>query len=185
MFEAVDAKRYAERMTAYLGLGMQSHVIEVASNDGSLLQHFSKRGIPVIGIESDHAAAVRAIKLRGVPTLTGSFGRNMAHRLAAEGIDADLMVANDALSRVSDVADFLGGFVLLLSPEGVATFEISPTSPLSLRTAERLITASGLRIFDVEPLGASMQLFACRSDSAWQCGPWVRRTLVTGRPVIH
>lgn len=99
MFEAVHAKRYAERMTAYLGLGMQSHVIELASHDGRLLQHFSKLGIPVIGIEPDHASAVRAMKARGIPTLTGSFGRDMARRLAADGIDADLMVANNALFR--------------------------------------------------------------------------------------
>jgi 2-polyprenyl-3-methyl-5-hydroxy-6-metoxy-1,4-benzoquinol methylase len=177
MFEAVHAKRYAERMTAYLGLGAQSHVIEVASNDGYLLQHFSKRGIPVIGIESDHASAVRAMKARGIPTLTGSFGRDMARRLAAEGIDADLMVANNALFRVPDVDDFLAGFALLLNPEGVATFEIAPTSCLSPKMAEHLFAASGLRIFDVEPLSTygSLQLFACRRDSAWQRGPWVGR----------
>ena len=132
MFEAVHAKRYAERMTAYLGLGMQSHVIEVASHDGHLLQHFSKLGIPVIGIEPDHASAVRAMKARGIPTLTGSFGRDMARRLAADGIDADLMVANNALFRVPDADDFLAGFALLLNPEGVATFEIPPR-PVSHR----------------------------------------------------
>ena len=131
MFEAVHAKRYAERMTAYLGLGMQSHVIEVASNDGHLLQHFSKLGIPVIGIEPDHASAARAMKARGIPTLTGSFGRDMAQQLAADGIDADLMVANNALFRVPDADDFLSGFALLLNPEGVATFEIAPTSCLT------------------------------------------------------
>ena len=116
MFEAAHAKRYAERMTAYLGLDMQSHVIEVASNDGHLLQHFSKLGIPVIGIEPDHASAARAMKARGIPTLTGSFGRDMAQQLAAEGIDADLMVANNALFRVPDADDFLSGFALLLNP---------------------------------------------------------------------
>lgn len=181
VLEAVDAKRYAERMTAYLGLGMQSHVIEIASNDGSLLQHFSKLGIPVIGVEPDPASAVRAMKARGVPTLTGSFGRDMARRLAAEGIDADLMVANNALLAVADADDFLAGFTLLLNPEGVATFEIAPSSGLTLRTAEQLFTASGLRIFDVEPLGTppgALQLFVCRSESAWQSGPCVGRTQV-------
>jgi hypothetical protein len=177
MFEAVHAKRYAERMTAYLGLGMQSHVIEVASNDGYLLQHFSKLGIPVIGIEPDHASAVRAMKARGIPTLTGAFGRDMARRLAADGIDADLMVANNALFRVPGVDDFLAGFALLLNPEGVATFEIAPTSCLSPKMAEHLFAASGLRIFDVEALSThgSLQLFACRADSGWQRGPWVGR----------
>lgn len=177
MFEAVHAKRYAERMTAYLGLGMQSHVIEVASHDGRLLQHFSRLGIPVIGIEPDHASAVQAMKARGIPTLTGSFGRDMARRLADDGIDADLMVANNALFRVPDVADFLAGFALLLNAEGVATFEIAPTSCLSPQMTEQLFAASGLRIFDVEPLNTrgSLQLFACRRDSAWQRGPWVGR----------
>lgn len=177
MFEAVHAKRYAERMTAYLGLGMQSHVIEVASQDGQLLQHFSKLGIPVIGIEPDRSAAVRAMKARGIPTLTGTFGRAMARRLAADGIDADLMVANNALFRVPDTDDFLSGFALLLNPEGVATFEIAATSCLSPKMTEALFAASGLRIFDVEPHGTqgTLQLFACRHDSAWQRGPWVSR----------
>ncbi|MBI2741222.1 MAG: methyltransferase domain-containing protein [Rhodospirillales bacterium] len=188
MFEAVHTKRYAERMTAYLGLGVQSHVIEVASSDGSLLQQFSRLGIPVIGIERDHAAAVRAMMTRGIPTLTGSFGRDMARRLAAEGIDADLMVANNALSHVADIDDFLDGFTLLLNPEGVATFEVSRASCLSPQMAEQLFSASGLRIFDVEPLDTqdgSLQLFACRSDAAWQSGPWVGRTLAMERPVVH
>jgi hypothetical protein len=177
MFEAVHAKRYAERMTAYLGLGMQSHVIEVASKDGTLLQHFSRLGIPVIGIEPDHDSAVRAMKARGIPTLTGSFGCDMARRLAADGIDADLMVANNALFRVPDVDDFLSGFAMLLNPEGVATFEIAPTSCLSPKMVDHLFAASGLRIFDVEPFSAhgSLQLFACRRDSAWQRGPWLGR----------
>lgn len=188
MFEAVHSKRYAERMTAYLGLGVQSRVIEVASSDGSLLQHFSRLGIPVIGIEPDHAAAVRAMKVRGIPTLTGSFGRDMARRLATEGIDADLMVANNALSRVDDIDDFLDGFTLLLNPEGVATFEISRASCLSPRMAEQLFAASGLRVFDVEPLDArhgSLQLFACRADAAWQRGPRVARTLATEQRIVH
>lgn len=188
MLGSIDAARYAKRLQAYLGLGMQSHVIEVASGDGCLLQHFSKLGIPVIGIESDHAVAVRATKARGIPILTGSFGLDMARRLAAEGIDADLIVANNALHRVPDVDDFLGGFAVLLNAEGVASFEIAPLSGLTLRTVERLLAASGLRIFDAEPLGTPsgpLQLFACRTDSAWQCGPWVNRTLATGRPVIH
>jgi len=134
MFEAIHAKRYAERMTAYLGLDMQSHVIEVASHDGHLLQHFSKLGIPVIGIEPDHAAAVRAMKARGIPTLTGSFGRDMARRLAADGIDADLMVANNALFRVSDTDDFLAGFALLLNPGGAAAAAPTCTLPATATT---------------------------------------------------
>lgn len=188
MLGSIDAARYAVRMQAYLGLGMQSHVIEVASRDGYLLQHFSKLGIPVIGIEPDHAVAVRAMKARGIPTLTGSFGLDMARQLAAEGIDADLIMANNAPLRAPDVDEFLAGFALLLNAEGVATFELSPLSDLTLRTVERLLTASGLRLFDAEPLGAPsgpLQLFACRAGSAWQCGPKAGRTLAMGRPLVH
>lgn len=156
-------------MTAYLGLGMQSHVIEVASGDGDLLEHFRELGIPVIGIEPDHAAAVRAMKVRGIPTLTGSFGRDMARRLVAEGIDADLMVASNPLSSVPDIDDFLGGFAALLNAEGVATFEIDPTSCPHAQAADQLFSANDLRIFDVEPLmtlRGLLQVFACRTDSA-------------------
>lgn len=179
MLKAVHAKHYAERMTAYLGLGVKSHVIEVASNDGAVLQHFSRLGIPVIGIEPDPATAVRAMKVRAVPTLTGSFGRDMARRLAAEGIDADLIVANNALPSVPDLGDFLAGIALLLNPEGVATFEVGPASSLSRRLAEQL-TANSLRVFDIEPPNGpqgSLQLFACRWDSAWQCRPQATRAL--------
>ena len=185
MFGAMHAKRYAERMTAYLGLDVRSHVIEVASSDGFLLQHFSKLGIPVIGIEPDHAAAALATKARGVPTLTGSFGRTMARSLAAEGIDADLVVANNALSRMADADDLLAGLALLLNREGVATVEIAPSSGLTPRMAEQLLAANGLRIFDVEPLGTSLQLFVCLSDSAWEGAPGIGRTLAAERPPVH
>lgn len=178
VLKSVHAKHYAERMTAYLGLGVQSHVIEVASNDGAVLQHFSRLGIPVIGIEPDPASAARAMKVRAVPTLTGSFGRAMAQRLAAEGIDADLVVANNALPSAPDLDDFLAGVALLLNPEGVATLEIVPTPGLSRQLGEHL-TANGLRVFDIEPSEPqdALQLFACRWDSAWQCGPLVSRRL--------
>jgi hypothetical protein len=112
----------------------------------------------------------------------------MARRLAADGIDADLMVANNALFRVPDADDFLAGFALLLNAEGVATFEISPTSCLTPRMTEQLFAANGLRIFDIEPLRTprgSLQLFACRRDSPWQRGRWVAWTLATERPLVH
>jgi hypothetical protein len=173
------ARRYADQMTAYLGLGAASHVIEVASSDGYLLQHFQALGIPVIGIEADRSAADRATKARGVPTLIGSFGRDMARRLASEGIDADLVVANNALVTAADIEDCLVGVAGLLNREGVATFDLPRLSRLSLLTAENLFADSGLRIFDIEPTahGEPLQVLACRSDSAWQRAPRIDTAL--------
>ena len=173
------ARRYADQMTAYLGLGTASHVIEVASSDGYLLEHFRLRGIPVIGIEADRSAADHATKARGVPTLIGSFGRDMARRLAAEGIDADLVVANNALVTAADIEDCLAGVARLLNREGVATFELPRLSRLSLLTAEHLFADNGLRIFDIEPTahGESLQVLACRSDAAWQRAPRIDTAL--------
>lgn len=175
----VHARRYADQMTAYLGLSAESHVIEVASSDGYLLQQFRARGIPVIGIEADPSAAVQATKARGVPTLVGSFGRDLAGRLAAEGIDADLVVANNAMLTATDIDDCLGGVARLLNHEGVATFELPRLSRLSLLTTENLFADNGLRIFDIEPTaqGEPLQAFACRSDSAWQRAPRIDATL--------
>lgn len=173
------ARRYANQMTDYLGLGTSSHVIEVASSDGYLLQHFQARGIPVIGIEADRSAADRATKARGVPTLIGSFGREMARQLAAEGIDADLVVANNALVTAADIDDCLDGVARLLNREGVATFELPRLSRLSLLAAENFFADNGLRIFDIEPTahGEPLQVLACRSDSAWQRAPRFDKTL--------
>ena len=133
MFEAVHAKRYAERMTAYLGLDMQSHVIEVASHDGHLLQHFSKLGIPVIGIEPtmprgprDEARGIRPDRI---------VRRDMAPRLRPRA-STPISGGQHALFRVPD-ADIPRGFALLLTPS-VATFEIAPSSCLTPQMAEQL-----------------------------------------------
>jgi SAM-dependent methyltransferase len=191
------ARNYTDRMTAYLGLGATSHVIEVASNDGYLLQYFKERGIPVLGIEPCRSVADHAMKAKGVPTLVEFFGRDMARRLASEGIDADLMIANNVLAHVSDINDFLAGFAQLLKPDGVATFEFPHLlalirmnefdtiyhehfSYLSLLAAERIFATNGLRIFDVEPLvthGGSLRVYACRGSSAWQRDPRVDQVL--------
>ena len=176
MFEAVHAKRYAERMTAYLGLGMQSHVIEVASHDGHLLQHFSKLGIPVIGIEPDHASAVRAMKARGIPTLTGSFGRDMARRLAADGIDADLMVANNALFRCRTLTISWPASPCCSTPKAWPPSRLPPhpVYPQGCRSSLRSKRLAHLRRRAAQQHG-SLQLFTCRRNSAWQRGPWVGR----------
>ena len=195
------ARDWAAKASAYLGLGPTSRVIEVASNDGYLLQFFRQRGIPVLGIEPCRSVADHAMRVQGVPTLIEFFGRELAGRLARDGIDADLVVANNVLAHVADINDFLGGFALLLKPEGVATFEFPHLlslmrhnefdtiyhehfSYLSLLACERLFAAAGLRVFDVETLpthGGSLRLYACRKDSTWQRDPAVDRLLATER----
>ena len=195
------ARAYAETAATTLGLGPDSRVVEVASNDGYLLQYFRQRGVPVLGVEPCRSVAEHAMREQGIPTLIEFFGRDLARRLVRDGIGADLTVANNVLAHVSDIDDFLAGFALLLKPEGVATFEFPHLlalmqqsafdtiyhehfSYLSLLACERLFAAAGLRIFDVETLathGGSLRLWACRNDAAWQRRPSVDRLLATER----
>ncbi|WIM10066.1 class I SAM-dependent methyltransferase [Enhydrobacter sp.] len=179
------AKNYAEYMRRRLRLGPQSLVVEVASNDGYLLQYFKQKGIPVLGIEPCRSVADFAIAKIGIPTRIEFFGRETAIRLADEGFSADLAVANNVLGHVPDINDFVSGFAAILEPDGVATFEFPHLlnlirlnefdtiyhehfSYLSLLAAERIFPANGLRIFDVERLsthGGSLRLFACRTEA--------------------
>jgi SAM-dependent methyltransferase len=179
------ARRYAEAMIARFGLGPRSLVVEIASNDGYLLQHFLAAGVPVLGVEPAANVAAAALA-KGVPTEVAFFGRETAARLAARGVAADLVAANNVLAHVPDIRDFLAGFPPILAPNGVATFEfphllnlIRETqfdtiyhehfSYLSLIAVERIFAATGLRAFDVEELtthGGSLRLFACRADAA-------------------
>jgi SAM-dependent methyltransferase len=179
------ARRYAEAMIARFRLGPQSLVVEIASNDGYLLQHFHAAGIPVLGVEPAANVAPAAIA-KGVPTEVAFFGRATAERLARRGVRADLVAANNVLAHVPDIRDFVAGFALILAPDGVATFEfphllnlIRQTqfdtiyhehfSYLSLVAVEKIFAATGLRAFDVEELpthGGSLRLFACRADAA-------------------
>ena len=116
------ARRYAEAMTERFGLGPQSLVVEVASNDGYLLKHFLAKGIPVLGVEptANTAEAARAI---GVRTDVEFFNADTGRALAARGDMADLMAANNVLAHVPDLNEFVGGFQHVLKPEGVLTFE--------------------------------------------------------------
>jgi len=172
------ARRYAEAMIDRLGLGPQSEVVEIASNDGYLLQHFVAAGIPVLGVEPAANVAAAAIEKR-VPTEIAFFGEATARQLAAEGHCADLIAANNVLAHVPDINDFVAGFKHLLKPGGVATFEFPHLlrliehvqfdtiyhehfSYFSLLTAERVLARHGLRVFDVEELsthGGSLRLF--------------------------
>ncbi len=188
------ARRYAQAMAARFGLGTGSRVIEVASNDGYLLQHFAAAGVPVLGVEPARGVAEAAIA-RGVPTEIAFFGRETATRLAGQGVQADLMAANNLLAHVPDINDFVAGFALLLKPEGVLTVENPHLlnllrdcqfdtiyhehySYLSLLAVERIMAAHGLRVFDVEQLpthGGSLRYFIARAGSDHADGPGLAR----------
>ena len=179
-------RRYAEAMTARFRLGAKSQVVELASNDGYLLQYFKAAGIPVLGVEPSLSVAEVAIKERGIPTEVRFFGRETAADLAARGQSADLIAANNVLAHVPDINDFVAGVKILLKPEGVATFEFPHLlnliqlnqfdtiyhehfSYLSLLAAERIFGAAGLRVFDVDQIpthGGSIRLYVCHQDAA-------------------
>ncbi|HET8645016.1 MAG TPA: methyltransferase domain-containing protein, partial [Vicinamibacteria bacterium] len=115
-------RRYAEMIVGRLGLGPQSQVVEVASNDGYLLQHFVKMGIPVLGIEPAQNVA-RVAQEKGIPTLVKFFGEETARELAAQGKQADLICGANVLAQVPRPLDFVKGLRLLLKPGGVVTIE--------------------------------------------------------------
>ena len=181
------ARRYAQAMTERYGLDAQSLVIEVASNDGYLLQHFKTAGIRVLGIEPTANTAQVAIQ-KGIPTDVAFFNVAAGRALAARGVAADLMAGNNVLAHVPDIADFVGGFAHVLKPQGVLSFEFPHLlnlieqvqfdtiyhehfSYLSLLAVERVLRAKGLRPFDVELLithGGSLRLFCAHEASDHQ-----------------
>jgi SAM-dependent methyltransferase len=158
--------------------------VEIASNDGYLLQHFVTLGVPVLGIEPA-ANTAEAARARGVPTEVAFFSAETGRALAASGLQADLMAANNVLAHVPDIGDFVAGFRPVLKPQGVLTFEFPHLlnlieqvqfdtiyhehySYLSLLAVERVLRANGLRPFDVELLtthGGSLRLF-CAHEAA-------------------
>jgi SAM-dependent methyltransferase len=172
------ARTYADAMRTGLGLSSESLVVELASNDGYLLQHFVEAGVPALGI--DPAANVaEAAAARGVETLVDFFGVPVAKRLASDGRHADLIVANNVLAHVPDVNDFVGGMRVLLAPGGVATVEVPHLvrliegvqfdtiyhehySYFSFGTMIELFERHDLQVFDVEELpshGGSLRVF--------------------------
>ena len=181
------ARRYAEAMIARFGLGPDSLVVEIASNDGYLLQHFKAAGVPVLGIEPTANTAQAAID-KGVPTEVMFFHGETGRALAARGIKADLMAANNVLAHVPDIGGFVAGFREVLKPEGVLTFEFphflnmlemvqfdtiyhEHFSYLSLLAVAQVLRANGLRAFDVELLpthGGSLRLFCAHEASSHQ-----------------
>ena len=177
------AKTYCADITKRLGLGQQSFVIEVASNDGYLLKNFVAAGIPCLGIEPTASTAAAAEAL-SVPTLREFFGAALGQRLASEGRKADLIVGNNVFAHVPDINDFTKGLATVLKKSGTITLEfphllrlIENTqfdtiyhehfSYFSLHTAKRIFEAHGLRIIDVVELsthGGSLRIFGCHED---------------------
>jgi 2-polyprenyl-3-methyl-5-hydroxy-6-metoxy-1,4-benzoquinol methylase len=178
------AERYVADMVSRFDLTADSHVVEVAANDGYLLQYVKARNIPCTGIEPT-ASTAAAARQKGIPVIERFFGTALAHELAHEGRQANLTTANNVLAHVPDINDFVAGFAVLLKPDGVATFEFPHLmrliienqfdtiyhehfSYLSLTAVERIFAANGLAVFDVGELpthGGSLRVFAQRSDS--------------------
>lgn len=178
------AETYVKQMVPRFNLDSSSHVVEVASNDGYLLQYIRAVGIPCTGIEPTKSTA-EAARAKGIDVIQEFFGVSLAKRLVTQGKQADLTVANNVLAHVPDINDFVAGFTELLKPQGIATFEFPHLlqmvqqnqfdtvyhehfSYLSLTAVQTAFTANGLVIFDVEELpthGGSLRIFAQRADS--------------------
>lgn len=177
------SEAYVAAMAARFGLGRESCVVEVAANDGYLLQYVKAAGIPCYGIEPT-ASTAAAARAKGIEIVEEFFGVALGEKLAKEGRQADLTAANNVLAHVPDINDFAGGFAKLLKPEGVSTFEFPHLmrlvefnqfdtvyhehySYLSLTAVARVFEKNGLSVFDVEELsthGGSLRVFAQRSD---------------------
>ncbi len=179
------ARRYAQAMTERLRLGSASLVVELASNDGYLLQFFKEQSIRVLGVEPAANVADAAIG-KGIPTVVRFFGRDAARDISREHGPADLIAANNVLAHVPDINDFVGGARVLLGPRGVVTMEFPHLarlmehnqfdtiyhehfSYLSFTVVERIFAAQGLTLFDAEELpthGGSLRIFARHVENA-------------------
>lgn len=178
------ASDYVAMMVERFGFDRQSHVVELASNDGYLLQYFCQRGIPCLGIEPAENVANVAIE-KGVPTVAKFFGRAVAREMVGDGLQADLLIGNNVLAHVPDLDDFVGGIKILLQPDGVLTMEFPHVLQLicnnqfdtiyhehfhyfSLLAIEILFGTHGLTVFDVEELpthGGSLRIYVRHSET--------------------
>ena len=173
------ARKYTEMMTDRFGFNKNSLVIEVASNDGYLLQYFKEKEIPVLGIEPTANTAAAASE-KGIDSVIDFFGVRLAKELVSKNIKADLLLGNNVLAHVPDILDFVGGMKIILNEEGVITMEFPHLmqlvdnnqfdtiyhehfSYLSFYTVKQIFESQGLVIFDVEELsthGGSLRIFA-------------------------
>ena len=173
------AKKYSEDMSQRFDYNASSRVIEIASNDGYLLQYFLEKGIPVLGIEPTANTADVAIK-KGINTIVDFFGTRLAAELAAKDIKADLLLGNNVLAHVPDIVDFVGGMKIILKEHGVITMEFPHLmqliannqfdtiyhehfSYLSFNTVKRIFESQDLELFDVDEIsthGGSLRIYA-------------------------
>ena len=194
------AKSYCEMITRRLGLGPHSLAVEIASNDGYLLQHFGPLGVPALGVEPSANVAKAAIE-KGLDVEVEFFGLDLAQRLVAEGRRADLVIGNNVLAHVPNLNDFVAGIAALLKPEGVATLEFPHLERLiagnqfdtiyhahfsyfSFLTIERLAERHGLKLFDVEELpthGGSLRIYLAGKGSRREISPRVPALLARER----
>jgi SAM-dependent methyltransferase len=178
------SEKYVHEMVERFSLNQNSHVIEVAANDGYLLQYVRAAGIPCLGIEPT-ASTAQAAREKGLPIVERFFGVDLATELASENKRADLTAANNVLAHVPDINDFVRGFHIILNEAGVATFEFPHLvklvqesqfdtiyhehfSYLSLTAVEAVFESNGLSVFDVQQLqthGGSLRVFAQRTDT--------------------
>ncbi|MDH3294291.1 MAG: class I SAM-dependent methyltransferase [Acidimicrobiia bacterium] len=178
------AKAYVDHVADRFGLDETNFVVEIAANDGYLLQYVQEKGIPCLGVEPT-ASTAEAARAKGIEIVGEFFGAAVGQRLAAGGRQADLTAANNVLAHVPDINDFVGGFTALLKPNGVATFEFQHLVPLveeclfdtvyhehysylSLTSVTRVLHENGLEVFDVEELpthGGSLRVYSQRSDA--------------------
>ena len=179
------ARRFVDMAVSRFGLGETSRVIEIASNDGYLLQFFVQKGIPALGIEPAANIAKVAREQRGIESIVDFFGNAVATRIRQEGRTADLLIGNNVLAHVPDINDFVASLKIALNPEGVISIEFPHLlqlmrynqfdtiyhehfSYLSLGTVERIFGAHGLRIFDVQEVsthGGSLRIFATHVEA--------------------
>ncbi|UTW61764.1 class I SAM-dependent methyltransferase [bacterium SCSIO 12741] len=178
-------KKYSEQMIERFGLDSNNQVVEVASNDGYLLQYFHQQNIPVLGIEPTGNTADAAIA-KGIESVKEFFGEEIAHRLKSEGRGADLLIGNNVLAHVPDINDFVKGLKAMLNEEGVITMEFPHLmqlvannqfdtiyhehfSYLSLTTVSRIFESFGLQLFDVEEIpthGGSLRIYGKHAEDS-------------------
>lgn len=179
------AKAYTEMMVKKFGFNQNHQVIEIASNDGYLLQYFQKQGIPVLGIEPA-ANTAKVAEEKGIPTIVKFFGVKTAKEMVATGQQADLLLGNNVLAHVPDLNDFVAGMKLVLKPNGILTMEFPHLLQLieqnqfdtiyhehfsyfSFLTVEKIFAAHGLTLFDVEEIpthGGSIRIYGKHDNSA-------------------